>query len=68
MKPTPDQMRAMGYAANAEPIELSEPAFLCFCAWVNMMPEKMPPMTRFKPIETAEAWERVARAIPLNNA
>lgn len=63
MKPTPDQMRAMGYSADAEPVELSGAAFLAFCAWVNIAPEKMPGMTKFCPAETAAAWERVADAL-----
>jgi len=61
--PSPQQMRAMGYSADAEPIYLSEGAWLAFCAWVNMHPEQMPPQTRYKPRETAAAWERVAAAL-----
>ncbi len=62
MKPTPEQMRGMGYAANAEPIMLSDLAWACFIGWMNIPEEKMPPHMRWKPEQTALGWERVAEA------
>lgn len=62
-EPTPEQMRSMGYAAGAKPVRLSDDAFIAFCAWVNYPPEKMQDFMRYKPDETAAAWERVAAAL-----
>lgn len=62
-RPTPEQMRSMGYAASAEPVRLTDQAWVAFCAWVNLDPERVPAMQRWKPAETAEAWERVARKV-----
>ena len=62
-RPTPQQMRGMGFAAQAEPVRLSDDAWACFCAWVNLDPARVPAMQRWKPHETVEAWERVASAL-----
>lgn len=63
MKPTPEQMRGMGYAADAEPFELSDLAWAAFCAWINVPMAKVPPHMRWKPEQSALAWERVANAV-----
>lgn len=62
-KPTPAQMREMGFSADAEPHRMSELAWLAFCAWLNVPPEKVPPMQRWGPKSTTAAWERVAKAV-----
>lgn len=53
----------MGYSADAEPVRLSDLAFVAFAAWVNYPIEKMHDSMRYKPSETAAAWERVAAAL-----
>ena len=53
----------MGYAAGAEPIRLSDRAFIAFCAWCNYPIDKVPDFMRYKPDETAAGWERVAAAL-----
>jgi hypothetical protein len=60
VKPTPDQMRAMGYAAGADPVYLSDAAWVAFCAWYSPHPAQVPENMRWTVRECAEAWERVA--------
>jgi hypothetical protein len=63
VKPTPAEMRALGFSADAEPVLLSDRAWIAFCAWLNLPPERVPPLQRYAPAATAAAWERVAEAL-----
>lgn len=56
-------MRAMGFSANAVPVALSPLAWIAFCAWLNLPEDRVPPQQRYAPAVTAEAWERVAKAV-----
>lgn len=64
-KPTPEQLRSLGYAADAEIVEISDLALIAFAAWVNLPVDKLPDFIAWKPVETAKAWERVAEAIKM---
>lgn len=62
-RPSSEQMRSMGFAANAEPVRLSDAGWIAFCAWVNLPPKKVPPMQRWAPKGAVDAWERVVLAL-----
>ncbi len=66
---TPEEMRSMGYAANAVPTLLSPAAFAAKCAWLGCEDQNLVPKHfRFSDQISAAAWERVVLAVKRSKA